>query len=139
MAGRGHARPRPSGFSYVEVMVAAMILALCLPAALQALGSAVRAADTQPGYTVNQQRLGSRIEVVLANRYATLDAAAIAAGNSPSAIVAAYSDAAGTADRLIVNLYRYDGAAPSASDTGLLRVKVSIEGSALALETLKAR
>ena len=79
------------------------------------------------------------MEVVLANRFATLDAAAMAAGNSPSAIVAAYSDAAGTKDRLIVNLYRYDGSAPTASDTGLLWVKVSIEGSALALNTLRSR
>ena len=138
-AQRLRAASRMRGFSYIEVMVAAVILALCLPAALQSVGGAVRGTGTQAGYTLNQQRVASRMEVVLANRFATLDAAAIAAGNSPSAIIAAYSDAAGTKDRVVVNLYRYDGSAPTASDTGLLWVKVSIEGSALALNTLRSR
>ena len=59
--------------------------------------------------------------------------------NSPSAVVAGYSDASGTSDRLIVNIYRYNGTAATSTDTGLLWVKVSIEGSALSLDTLRAR
>ena len=130
---------RPRGFSYVEVLVATFILAVSLPAALGALRNSVSAAGVDAKYTLNQQRVKSRLEEVLANRFATLDAAALAAGNSTSAVVTGYSDAAGATDRLIVNLYRYDGTAQTASDTGLLWVKVSIEGAALALNTLTAR
>ena len=79
------------------------------------------------------------MEEVLANTFATLDAAALAAGNSPLATVAAYSDAPGTADRRLARLYRYDGSAASASDTDLLWVRVEIEGTVLRLDTLKAR
>jgi hypothetical protein len=36
-------------------------------------------------------------------------------------------------------MYRYDGTSQTATDTGLLRIRVAIENSVLALETLKAR
>lgn len=130
---------RAGGFSYVESIVALMILATALAPALSALRPGLAAAASVRSYSVNQQRLKSRMEEVLANRFAALDAAAIAAGNSPAATVAAYSDAAGTPDRLLVTLYRYDGVSLTASDSGLLWVTVAIEGSSLALNTLKSR
>ena len=127
------------GLSYVEVLIAVVIVAVCLAPATDALREGLRAAGMQSAHTVNQQRLKTRIEEVLANNYATLDAAAMAAGNSPAATVAAYTDAAGSADRLLATLYRYDGSAATASDTGLLWVKAAIEGSNLQLDTLKSR
>ena len=130
---------RAGGFSYVESIVALLILATALAPALSALRPGLAASASTRSYSVNQQRLKSRMEEVLANRFATLDAAAIAAGNSPAATVTAYSDAAGTKDRLLVTLYRYDGVSPTASDSGLLWVTVAIEGSSLALNTLKSR
>ena len=140
---RRHAIPlrpcRAGGFSYVESIVALLILATALAPALSALRPGLAASASTRSYNVNQQRLKSRMEEVLANRFATLDAAAIAAGNSPAATVAAYSDAAGTKDRLLVTLYRYDGVSLTASDSGLLWVTVAIEGSSLALNTLKSR
>lgn len=132
-------RCRQRGLSYVEVLIAVVIVAVCLVPALDALLGGLSAADTQRLQAVNQQRLKARLEEVLANRFVTLDAAAIAAGNSPSTIVDAYSDAAGTADRLLVTLYRYDGSSPTVSDSGLLWVKVAIEASSLSLNTLKTR
>jgi len=131
--------PRQRGLTYVEALVATVIMAVCLAPALTALHDGVRAAGTQRAHTVNQQRVKTRMEEVLANTFATLDAAAMAAGNSPSVTVVTYSDPPGTADRLLVTLYRYDGAAATASDTGLLWVKTAIEGSALELNTLKSR
>ena len=127
------------GLSYVEVLIAVVIVAVCLAPATDALRDGVRAAGIQLDYTRNQQRLKTRFEEVLANNFSTLDAAAMLAGNSPSATVAAYTDAAGTTDRLLVTLYRYDGSAATASDTGLLWVKAAIEGSTLQLDTLKSR
>lgn len=127
------------GLSYVEVMIAVVIVAVCLAPATDALRDGLRASATQRSHTVNAQRLKTRIEEVLANRYDTLDAAAMAAGNSPNATVAAYTDAAGSADRLLVTLYRYNGSAATATDTALLWIKVAIEGSNLSLDTLKSR
>ena len=134
-------RRRQRGLSYVEVLIAVVIVAVCLAPALDALRGGIRAAAIQGSQAVNQQRLKTRLEEVLANRFATLDAAAVAAGNSPASPVAAYSDAAGTADRLLVTLYCYDFSSsnPSVSDTGLLWVKVAIEGSSLSLNTLRSR
>ena len=133
------ARRRDHGFSYIEVLIAIVIIAVCLVPALDALQYGVRAAGTQRSYTINQQQLKTRFEEVLANSFATLDAAAMLAGNSPASTVAAYSDAAGTADRLLVTLYRYDGSAATGTDTGLLWINVAIEGSNLSLNTLKSR
>lgn len=132
-------RHRERGLSYVEVLIAVVMVAVCLVPALDALRDGLSAADTQRLQVVNQQRLKARLEEVLANRFVTLDAAAMAAGNNPAASVAAYSDAAGSADRLLVTLYRYDGSGPTGSDSGLLWVKVAIEGSSLSLDTLKSR
>ncbi len=139
MAPARSPRRRQRGLSYVEVLIAVAIVAVCLAPATDALREGLRAAGVQRSHTVNQQRLRARMEEVLANKFATLDAAAMAAGNNPAATVAAYTDAAGSADRLLATLYRYDGSAPTASDTGLLWVKVAIEGSNLSLDTLKGR
>ncbi len=133
------ARTHARGFSYIEVLVATVIMAISLPAALEALRGGTAAAGVHASHGANQQRIASRMEEVLANKYPTLDAAAMAAGNSTSAVVAAYSDASGAPERLVVNLYRTNGVAKVGADFGLLWVKVSIEGSALALQTLAAR
>ena len=119
--------------------MAVAILAVALAPTLNALRDVVSAAGAQDTYAINQQRLKARLEEVLANSFIALDAAAVAAGNSPGAISTTYSDAAGTADRVLVTLYRYDGAAATSSDSGLLWVKAAIEGSSLALNTLAAR
>lgn len=127
------------GISYVETIVALLIIAVALVPALEALRPGLAGAASQRAYTVSQQRLKARLEEVLANDFPTLDTAAMAAGNNATATVPAYSDASGTPDRLLATIYRYDGAGQTATDSGLLRIKVAIEGSALALETLKSR
>ena len=127
------------GFSYIECIVAMLVIAFALVPALEALRPGMAGAATQRTFTVNQQRLKARMEEVLANDFKTLDTAAVAAGNSTTATVPAYTDASGTPDRLLVTMYRYDGAAQTATDSGLLRIRVAIEGSVLALETLKSR
>jgi Tfp pilus assembly protein PilV len=139
IALRPSRRRAAPGFSYVEILVAMAIIAVSLPAALEAVRGGVAATRFEGQQTVLQARLRSRLEEVLANRFSTLDAAALAAGNSPTAVVPAWSDAAGTPDRIVVSLYRYNGTAAVATDTGLLWVKASIEGTALALNTLAAR
>ena len=135
-------RPRSRGsfgFSHIETLVALIILATALAPALEALGPGVTRAASQRTYTASEVRLKAKMEEVLANQFRVLDTAAMAAGNSTTAAVAAYSDAVDTPDRRVTTIYRYNGTAQTATDTGLLRIRVAIEGSALALETLKAR
>lgn len=130
---------RERGLSYVEVMIAVVVIGVCLAPAMNTLRDGLFAASIQRAHTVSQQRLKTRMEQVLANSFATLDAAAMAAGNSPSQISTTYSDAAGTADRRLVTLYRYNGSAATGTDTGLLWIKAEIEGSSLRLDSLKSR
>jgi type II secretory pathway pseudopilin PulG len=135
---------RPHGFLYVEVLVALLVLALCLPPALAALTSATRAAAAERAGAAGRFRLNGLMEQLLATPHATLDAAATAAG--AATVPTSYSDAAGTPGRRLVFIARYDadnadgdGNPFTGGDSGLLWLRVSIEGQpAFAVETLTA-
>jgi type II secretory pathway pseudopilin PulG len=132
------------GFLYVEVLVAVLVLAVCLPAALSALTAATRAAAAERSAVARRYRLNGLMEQLLATPYAALDAAALAAGSA--AAPTTYSDAVGTADRRLVLIARYDiddadgdGDPLTGGDPGLLWIRVSIENAPpYLLETLTA-
>ena len=132
------------GFLYVDVLVALLVLALCLPAALQALSAATRAASVERSAAARRNRLNDLMEQLLATPPAALDAAALAAG--AAAVPTSYSDAAGTPERRLVFITRYDADNAdgdnngfTGADAGLLWVRVTIEGApAYAVETLTA-
>jgi type II secretory pathway pseudopilin PulG len=130
------------GFLYVEVLVAVLVLALCLPPALAALSSATRAAAAERAATGRRFRLNGMLEQLLATPHAALDAAAIAAG--AATVPTSYSDAPGTPQRRLVFIARYDadnadgdGNGLTGGDAGLLWIRVSIESQpTAAVETL---
>lgn len=132
------------GFLYVDVLVALLVLAVCLPAALGALSSAARAAAVERQTVARRYRLIGLMEQLLATPHATLDAAAIAAGGPT--VPTSFSDAGGTIERRLVFIARYDadnadgdGNRFTGGDAGLLWVRVSIDGQpAAAVETLIA-
>jgi len=132
------------GFSYIEVLVAVLVLAISLPPALDALAAAIRAAGINDSSIALRYRARGRMEQVLAETHAALDAAALAAG-APTAPTS-YSDPAGTADRRLVFLARYDldnadadGNPLTGGDAGLIWVRVAIENQPnVALETVTA-
>ncbi len=127
------------GFSYVEVMVATVILAVALLPALNALTAAIAGTTVHRDQLLVQQQLNQKMEEVLAKPFGMLYAMTYGpAGNAPSTVRAELSDPAG-AGRRIVNLYRVDGATASNVDTGLLRIRVAFEDGGDALETLKGR
>lgn len=134
---RGHGRQ--SGLSYVEVLVSIVVVAAALAPAMEALRNGASAVAVLADQTIDRERLVSRLEQVAASRYAVLDAAAAESGHSPTAASALFSDAPGTAGRIVVQLYRYDGTAATTADTGLLRLDAAIEGSTQALSTLRLR
>ncbi len=137
-------RRRQQGLTLVEVLVATVLLAILLVPAINALQTGIVGAGVHADVTSNHYRLTSALEELLAEPFASLGDAATAAG-APTAITT-YSEAAGTPGRLLVFLSFYDGDnADSDSDpfTGteddLLWLRVQIEGSTNALETIRAR
>jgi Tfp pilus assembly protein PilV len=131
------------GFAYTEVLLSAVLLAVLLVPALQALQTGVRGGATS-ATAARPPALSAKMEEVLSNPFATLYAQTYAGGgNSDTAVKASLSDAAGATDRRVVVTYRYDSStkALSSSDTGLLYLRVYYEadGSAIALNTLAGR
>jgi Tfp pilus assembly protein PilV len=131
------------GFSYVEVLLSVVLLAVMLAPALDALQSGV-AGNQGAELVARQLALQDKMERVLARPFNELYVQTYApGGNTASSVSAALSDPVGTPERRTVVLYRYDGsaAALSAADTGLVRVLVYYEneGAGRALTTLVGR
>ncbi|MBF0187401.1 MAG: hypothetical protein HQL50_05705 [Magnetococcales bacterium] len=123
------------------MMISVVIFSLGLVPSLQALNSAMQSLEVLEESISNQRRARSRMEEILIQPYSALLSAATVAGDESTAT--SYSDAAGTENRRIVYLSLYDGDNAdgdndpfTGKDTGLLWVKVEIEGTAFMLETL---
>ncbi len=135
---------KQAGFSYLEVLVAVGIIAVSLVPMLEALQAGLLATDLHQQLTTKEQRVFSRMEEMLAEPFATLDAAALAAGSETTPT--SYSDPVATPDRRLVYLSRYDGDNADSDnqpftgvDPGLLWVRVEIEGTVQGLEALTAQ
>lgn len=137
-------RAAQRGFSYAEVLLSVVLLAILLVPALQALNTAIAGSSGATGLPARQLKLRSKMEEVLSKPYGQLYAqTSLPGGNTTTSVSASLSDASGNADRRVAVLYRFDVAtnALSATDTGLLYVSVyyEAEGSANALNTLTGR
>jgi hypothetical protein len=135
--------PDQHGFSYAEVVLSVVLLAVLLVPALEALQSGI-AGSQGSSVSTRQLMLRDKMERVLARPFADLYAETYRpGGNTASSVSAAFSDPAGTPGRREVVLYRHDASTQSlsASDTGLVFVSVyyEAEGSANALNTLVGR
>lgn len=133
---------RERGFSYAEVLLSVMLLAILLVPAMQALNSAILGGSNN--LAARQFNLRNKMEEVLSKPFGKLYAETyLTGGNTITSVSASFSDASGAADRRIVVLYRFDAAtnALSSNDTGLLYVSVyyEAEGNANALNTLAGR
>jgi hypothetical protein len=127
------------GLTYVEIMIALVVLVVGLVPALDALRSAQTGTAASGTYVIQQHRLSGRLEEVLAEPFTDLDAEAMVPGNAPTA----YSDPPGTPDRLLIFLSRYDGDNADADgdpftgvDQGLLWVRAEIADTVYDFETL---
>ncbi len=139
MISRCSRASRQAGFSYVEVLAAAVILAVSIIPATEALRSSMIVAAADSRATVNHYRLTGKMEAVLAESFSTLAARAAGTGTATS-----YSDTAGATDRRVVFISRYDGDNAdtdddpfTGTDADLLWIRVEIEGMATALQALK--
>lgn len=135
-------RPRKTaGFSYAEILVATLLLAVSLVPALQALQGGLLSSSVDRSLTLSHVRLRSKMEDVLARPYAELARAEAEAGGAPSE----FSDPMGTPERCLVLIARVDaddadgdGDPATGTDPGLLLVRVQIEGTERAIATLAA-
>jgi len=144
MSAAGPHRVGENGFSYVEVLVATVFLAVGLAPALEALRDGVAGSEIHATLTADHYHLTAKMEEVLAQPFSALEVAAAAAG-SPT-IPTGYSDAAGAASRRLVYVAGYDGDDADGDgdpftgvDDGLLWVKVEIENTTFAVASLTSR
>ena len=129
------------GFSYAEVLLSVILIAILLVPAMQALNSAISGGSGN--VAARQLSLRSKMEEVLSKPYNKLyDITSLSGGNTVNSISTSLSDASG-ADRRVVVLYRYNTTTNtlSSTDTGVLYVSVYYEdtGNASALNTLVGR
>ena len=136
---------RIAGFSYVEVMVATVLIAITLVPAMDALLPGINGSGIHETRSEDHYQLLGRVEEILAEPFASLDVAATVAGNPTTAT--SYSDvytyANGRQIKRAIFISRYDGDNADAdddpftgTDEGLLWVQGVIDGSSLSFETL---
>ncbi len=137
-------RRRQVGLTLVEVLVTAVLLAIVLVPAISALQTGIVGADVHADVAGSHYRLTSRIEELLAEPFADLSDAALAAGSA--ATPSSYSEPEGSPGRLLVYLSLYDGDNADLDDDGftgtepdLLWISVAIESSVFELQTVRAR
>jgi Tfp pilus assembly protein PilV len=143
-------RKQQQGFSYVEVLIASVLIAIALVPAMNALQTGMLSASVHQTLTRQYYLQVRKMEELQAEPFIALLAAAKTAGNYTTA--STYSDAAGTTDRSLVYIALYDADAnpftitdankdgdndPYTGDTAnLLWIKVVTEGNTQGLETL---
>jgi len=149
-------RNRQSGLTLVEVLVAAVLIMVVLVPAMEALRTGMLGNQVLRSTSGEHYAVLSRMEEMLAEPYGALTSAAAAAGSelTPSS----YSDAAGPPDRRLVFIALYDATDadgdgnvfsvpdpdldgdgnPYTDYSGLLWVRVDVEGSITSLESLVA-
>lgn len=135
---------RQSGLTYVEILIAMLVLVVALVPAMDAVRNAVIGTSAVEEYVVSQRQIASRLEDVLAQTFGTLDDAAVAAGGP--GVPTTLSDPVATPGRLLVFIAAYDGDNADAdddpftgTDDGILWVRVAMEDREYALETVTAQ
>ena len=150
-------RYRQEGLTYIEVMIAAALIAIAVLPAMDALYTGMLGSDVYESKSAEHYATLAKMEEMLAEPQSLLLSAAAATGNSktPSGL---YSDAAGTPNRRLVFVALYDADNvdgdgdfftvpdpntdgdndPYTAYAGLLWVRVEVEGSVTFLESLSA-
>lgn len=134
---------RMEGLTYVEVLIATTLIAITLVPAMEAFTPATLGMGIHESRTVQHYHLTAILEDVLAKPFDELDTEAMAI-NDRTVASTVYSDLPASEDRRLVYLSRYDGdngdgngdPFDSGMDEGLLWVRVEIEGTGQALESL---
>ena len=132
------------GLSYVEVLIAVVLLGVSLVPAMEALTTGIQASGVNESHITQHFYLQAKFEEVLAQKFSYLKTEAKAVA-SPT-VATAYSDSPGSADRRLVYLSLYDGDNKDADndpftgmDQNLIWVRATIENSNHVFESLTAK
>lgn len=132
-----------SGFSYLEVLIATLVVSIALVPMMDALLPGLQGSELHRRHAQVHYTLRGKLETVLAEPFDNLEMAATAAGThtSPSA----YSDTAASVPHEVF-IWHYDvddadldGNVFTGGEDDLLWVRVAAQNSAEALETLIGR
>ena len=130
-----------AGYSYVEVLVAMVLIATSLSPMIESIANAVNHQRVQTTAQDSFIHAQDRLALVLAEPFEDLDTEATDTGSATTA--SDYSDPAGTTNRALVYLARFDTDNADADnneltggDAGLLWLRVAIEHTTYDLETL---
>ena len=134
---------RMAGLTYVEVLIATALITITLVPGMDALRPATLGMSIHETRTVQHYELTAMLEEVLARPFSELDAEALAISD-PAVASVTFSDPAGQAKRRLVYLSRYDADNADGNnnffdagmDEGLLWVRVELEGTIQAIESL---
>ena len=131
-----------AGLTYVELLIATVLIVVALVPAIEALRPAIQGSGIHQSETALHYHLLSGLEDVLARPFVELDTEAQALGNH-TASSALFSDTAGSVNRRLVFLSRYDADNAdgnndpfTGTDEGLVWVRIEVEGTTHALQTL---
>jgi len=136
---------RMAGFSYVEVLIAVVLIVVALVPALDALIPGVAGSGIHETLAEDHYQLTGRLEQVLVEPFGQLNSAAVAAGSptTPTTYSDVFTYPSGRQITRNVFLSRYDGDNADAdddpftgTDDGLLWVRVLIAGTGLSIESL---
>jgi type II secretory pathway pseudopilin PulG len=138
-------RHRMAGLTYVEVLIATALIAISLIPAIEALTPATQSMNIHETQVVRHYALTALLEDVLAKPFSELDTEAVTI-NDPAVASTTYSDLPAANNRRLVYLSRYDADNADGNgdpfdtgmDVGLLWVRVAIEGTDQAIESLTA-
>jgi hypothetical protein len=132
---------RQSGASYVEVLIAALLIVISLVPMTDAVRGAITGAAVHEDTAIQHMHLIAMLEDVLVEPFSSLETAATAAGGET--VATSYSDLPGSTNRRLVFLSLYDGDNADSDDDpftgvdpGLMWVRTEIEGTLMAVESL---
>lgn len=131
-----------AGLTYVELLIATVLIVVALVPAIDALRPAVQGSGIHQSETALHFHLTAALENLLARPFGELDSEAQALGD-PTVSSALFSDTAGSTNRRLVFLSRYDADNAdgdndffTGTDEDLIWLRVEVENTSLALETL---
>jgi hypothetical protein len=132
-----------AGLTYVEVLIATVLIAITLVPAVEALKPATLGMSIHEAHTMRHYELTAKLEYVLAKPFGELDTEAVAISD-PVVASSKYSDPSTQANRRLVYLSRYDADNADGNgdffdagmDAGLLWVRIEFEGTNQGIEGL---
>jgi len=131
-----------AGLSYIEVLVAIVLLSMALVPAIDAFQPAIMGSGIHRSHTEQHYHLTEKLEELLAEPFGALDAEAVDIGD-PTVASDDYSDPTTAANRRLVYLSRYDGDNADGDfdyftglDAGLVWVRVEHTGTGQTIERL---